>query len=231
MTMKHTAGDLTTLWVGADEDGSDEDAAAVRADTEAADPVAARETDSDIETDGDAPDVEGAAATNRSAKAERRRAQRQYAQQQRRAREAVLQVLFEVDLVGHAVTEVRERQFDEMTLTDDARVFAERLIDGVLAERARLDALIATLAPTWPTDQLPRVDINIMRLALYELLVEPETPTGAVINEAVDLAKQYGSENSGKFVNGVLGTVATRIMSGEITRAAVLSELPELSGQ
>ncbi len=56
-----------------------------------------------------------------------------------------------------------------------------------------------------------------MRLALYELLAEPETPTGAIINEAVDLAKQYGSENSGKFVNGVLGTVATRINTGEIT--------------
>ena len=164
------------------------------------------------------------AATSRSAKAERRRAQRQYAQQQRRAREAVLQVLFEVDLVGHAVAEVRERQFDQMTLTDDARGFAERLIDGVLAGRERLDTIIATLAPTWPTDQLPRVDINVMRLALYELLAEPETPTGAIINEAVDLAKQYGSENSGKFVNGVLGTVATRITTGEIMRDATLHD-------
>jgi len=229
MTMKQTTGDLTTLWVDEREDENESD----ETEAEAATPNAANiagsvapcETDSDGEVEADAPEGETvAAATSRSAKAERRRAQRQYAQQQRRAREAVLQVLFEVDLVGHAVAEVRERQFDQMTLTDDARVFAERLIHGVLAERERLDTLIASLAPTWPTDQLPRVDINVMRLALYELLGEPETPTGAIINEAVDLAKQYGSENSGKFVNGVLGTVATRITTGEITRGAVLSE-------
>jgi len=229
MTMKQTAGDVTTLWVDERQDENESAEAEAEAATPNAanitDSVAPCETDADEEADADAPEGEtAAAATSRSAKAERRRAQRQYAQQQRRAREAVLQVLFEVDLVGHAVAQVRERQFDQMTLTGDARVFAERLIDGVLAERERLDRLIATLAPTWPTDQLPRVDINVMRLALYELLGEPETPTGAIINEAVDLAKQYGSENSGKFVNGVLGTVATRITTGEITRGAVLSE-------
>lgn len=218
MTMKQSVGDLTTLWA---DEADDEEMIGVpeivmQDDPDTTDPAALRETHPET---GEAAAHGPEETTGRSPKAERRRAMRQYAQRQRRAREATLQVLFEVDLVGHAVADVRERQFDQMLLTDDARAFAERLVDGVLTTRDRLDALIAELAPTWPTDQLPRVDINVLRLALYELLTAPETPTGAIINEAVELAKQYGSENSGKFINGVLGTVAARISAGEMARS------------
>lgn len=142
----------------------------------------------------------------------------QFAQKQRKAREGALQVLFEVDLVGHDVADVRARQFDQMLLADGFLDFAERLVDGVLAHRDDLDALIAAVAPAWPVAQLPRVDLNILRLALCELLYSTDVPVGAVINEAVELAKRYGSENSGKFVNGALGTVAARIAAGELTR-------------
>ena len=131
----------------------------------------------------------------------------QFAQRQRKAREGALQVLFEVDLVSHDVDDVRARQFDQMLLADGFRQFAERLVDGVLAHRDELDALVAAVAPAWPVPQLPRVDLNILRLALCELLYSTDVPVGAVINEAVELAKRYGSENSGKFVNGALGTV------------------------
>jgi transcription antitermination protein NusB len=145
----------------------------------------------------------------------------QFAQKQRKAREGALQVLFEVDLVQHDVVDVRARQFDQMLLADGFRQFAERLVDDVLAHRDELDALIAAIAPAWPVPQLPRVDLNILRLALCELLYSTDVPVGAVINEAVELAKRYGSENSGKFVNGALGTVAARIAAGELTRQPV----------
>lgn len=142
----------------------------------------------------------------------------QFAQKQRKAREGALQVLFEVDLVGHDVADVRARQFDQMLLADGFRDYAERLVEGVLAHRDDLDALIAEIAPAWPIAQLPRVDLNILRLALCELIYSTDVPMGAVINEAVELAKRYGSENSGKFVNGALGTVASRIAAGELAR-------------
>ena len=142
----------------------------------------------------------------------------QFGQKQRKAREGALQVLFEVDLVGHDVEDVRARQFDQMLLADGFRDYAERLVDGVLTHRDDVDTLIATTAPAWPVAQLPRVDLNILRLALCELLYNTDVPVGAVINEAVELAKRYGSENSGKFINGTLGTVASRITAGELTR-------------
>ncbi|MCA1665845.1 MAG: transcription antitermination factor NusB [Thermomicrobia bacterium] len=144
----------------------------------------------------------------------------QFGQKQRKAREGALQVLFEVDLVGHDVEDVRARQFDQMLLTDGFRDYAERLVDGVLTHREALDAMIAATAPAWPIAQLPRVDLNILRLALCELRYNTDVPVGAVINEAVELAKRYGSENSGKFINGTLGTIAARITAGELTRGA-----------
>ncbi len=107
-----------------------------------------------------------------------------------------------------------------MLLADGFRDYAERLVDGVLVHRDELDAVIATTAPAWPIAQLPRVDLNILRLALCELLYSMEVPVGAVINEAVELAKRYGSDNSGKFINGTLGTVASRITAGELARGS-----------
>ncbi len=163
----------------------------------------------------DVPEPETAAE---NASRGRRKRSTPFPQQQRKAREGALQVLFEVDLVGHDAADVRVRQFDQMGLTDGFRDFADRLVDAVLAHREDLDALVAAVAPAWPVAQLPRVDLNVLRLALCELLYSAEAPVGAVINEAVELAKRYGSENSGKFVNGALGTVAARIAAGELTR-------------
>lgn len=169
-----------------------------------------------LDAGGDAP---VAAESERSPRPRRKRTgSEQFGQKQRKAREGALQVLFEVDLVGHNVEDVRVRQFDQMLLTEGFRDYAERLVDGVLAHRDELDSLIAATAPAWPIAQLPRVDLNILRLALCELLYSADVPVGAVINEAVELAKRYGSENSGKFINGTLGTIASRIAAGELTR-------------
>jgi N utilization substance protein B len=163
-------------------------------------------------------DTDGQNETGTPNRTVRRR--EQFGQKQRRAREAALQVLFEVDLTIHDVDDVQSRQFDQMLLADGFRDFAERLVGRVLAHRETLDALIAEIAPAWPVPQLPRVDLNVLRLALAELLYSTDVPVGAVINEAVELAKRYGSENSGKFVNGALGTVAQRITNGALTRNA-----------
>ena len=87
------------------------------------------------------------------------------------------------------------------------RRFIESLVRGVVAERERLDAIIARTAPTWPVPQLPAIDRTVLRMALWELLIERDVPVKAAINEAVELAKRFGGANSGRFVNGVLGTV------------------------
>ena len=143
----------------------------------------------------------------------------QFAQKQRKAREGALQVLFEVDLVGHDVEDVRARQFDQMLLADGFREFAERLVDGVLAHRDDLDALIAAIAPAWPVRAVAAGGPQYPPACRSaNCSYSTDVPVGAVINEAVELAKRYGSENSGKFINGALGTVAARITAGELTR-------------
>jgi len=91
-------------------------------------------------------------------------------------------------------------------LTDEASAFAWDLVEGVLKHRKELDREIAQLAPEFPIDQMARIDRNVLRIALYELRVSGDAPAGVVIDEAVELAKMFGSEASPKFVNGVLAT-------------------------
>lgn len=93
--------------------------------------------------------------------------------------------------------------------------YAGRLVRGTVAERSAIDQRIARAAPAFPIEQIATTDRVALELAVHELLREPEVPTKVVINEAVELAKTYGGENSGRFVNGVLGTIA-----GELTSAS-----------
>lgn len=125
------------------------------------------------------------------------------------ARITALQVLFEIDTATHNVDEVLERYLGNQQMPPGTRRFISRLVHGVLAQRERLDAIIARTAPTWPVAQLPPVDRTVLRMALWELLIERDVPVRAAINEAVELAKRFGSDSSGRFVNGVLGTVVT----------------------
>lgn len=95
--------------------------------------------------------------------------------------------------------------------------FVESLVKGVLSVQVDLDAKIQPIAPDWPIDQIARIDRNILRIGLYELLYQAEIiPPKVAINEAVELAKAFGSDNSSKFINGVLGT-AFRTLVGDIT--------------
>jgi len=89
--------------------------------------------------------------------------------------------------------------------------FAVALVEGAAAHAARIDALVATAAKGWEIERMPVLDRNILRLATYELIAEPDVPVAVVIDEAVELAKQYSTEFSGGFVNGVLSTIARQV--------------------
>ncbi len=123
------------------------------------------------------------------------------------ARITALQALYEIDTATHSADEVLGRYLGNAQMLPATRNFIENLVRGVMAERDMLDAIIAKNAPTWPVPQLPAIDRTVLRMALWELLIERDVPVKAVINEAVELAKRFGSDNSGRFVNGVLGTV------------------------
>jgi N utilization substance protein B len=124
------------------------------------------------------------------------------------ARRLALQTLFEMDFHGPKEDPrgTWERGVHRAGLSETAGRFAWDLVEGVLAHRAELDREIARLAPEWPVPQLSPIDRNILRIALFELRHQPATPAAAVIDEAVELAKLFGSEASPKFVNGVLAT-------------------------
>ena len=144
-------------------------------------------------------------------------------QQRQLARQLALQVLFEVDSVGHApgvVVDARLANPLPSDVDDDpqAEVGAETahylrlLVSGVVRHRSALDAIIAAYAPEWPVDQLAIVDRNVLRLALFEIgSKDADTPPKVVINEAVELAKRFGGDTSPRFVNGVLGSALGRV--------------------
>lgn len=132
------------------------------------------------------------------------------------SRSIVLQSLFEWDLNAlekKAVHEVLGRNVAEFAPNKTDLPFMEKLLDGVMAKRPELDLIIEKAAPEWPIDRISPVDRNILRLGLYELLFSDrsEVPAKVAINEAIELAKQFGGDNSSRFVNGVLGAVYKEI--------------------
>jgi N utilization substance protein B len=125
------------------------------------------------------------------------------------ARRLALQTLFEIDLNrGADAKETWERGVFRAGLNESAGAFAWELVQGVIEHRRELDDEIGALAPEFPIDQMPRIDRNVLRIALYELRFSGDAPASVIIDEAVELAKMFGSEASGKFVNGVLATAA-----------------------
>lgn len=129
----------------------------------------------------------------------------------RQARRVILEALYEIDIANHAPAEVIERRLREYFLDEAAIGFANKLLSGILQFQNGMDVLIARYAPEWPLDQMAVIDRNILRIAIYEFLVDTETPVKVAINEAVELAKLYGSDSAPRFINGVLGTLADRI--------------------
>lgn len=132
------------------------------------------------------------------------------------SRSIVLQSLFEWDLNAlekKSVLEVLERNVTEFAPNKTDLPFMEKLLDGVMVKKPELDLVIEKAAPEWPIDRISPVDRNILRLGLYELLFSDrkEVPAKVAINEAIELAKQFGGDNSSRFVNGVLGAVYKEI--------------------
>lgn len=123
-----------------------------------------------------------------------------------------MQTLYEYDFRGgqeseEPMAEILERNLNEFRDNIDDTVFVEDLVDGVTQHQADIDAIIAPAAPEWPVEQIARVDKTILRVGVYELMIKRDVPPKVAINEAVELAKAFGGENSSKFVNGVLGTI------------------------
>lgn len=126
----------------------------------------------------------------------------------RKARIAALQALYELDCTKHKVEETSACSTAKQTLSQEAQVFSEQLVKGVVQRKAELDAVITKYAPAFPVEQMSIIDRNILRLAIFEMLFGQKTPVKVVINEAIELAKTFGSESSSRLVNGVLGVVA-----------------------
>ena len=127
----------------------------------------------------------------------------------RKARIAALQTLYELDCTKHKVEETSARLRAGETLTQEALSFSEELVKGVLQNKSELDALIKKFAPAFPTEQMSAIDRNILRLAIFEILFNDKTPIKVAINEAIELAKEFGSASSPRLINGVLGSITT----------------------
>ena len=132
-----------------------------------------------------------------------------------KARMVALQALFESDCTRHNAEASLNRLAEEQALPESAVSFATELVKGVLAHKKRIDTLIQAHAPNWPVQQLAVVDRNILRLAIFEISIENKVPLKAAINEAVELAKTFGSESSSKFINGVLGAISQAKAGGQ----------------
>lgn len=137
--------------------------------------------------------------------------------ERRLARELALQALYEIDLVQHPPSEVMHELFGTLPESNPrAEEYARALVSGIVAVVAQLDSYIQSHAPEWPLDQVAVIDRNVLRIALYEFTVG-KVPVKVAINEAVELAKEYGADASPRFVNGVLGALVSH--QDEVTQA------------
>ena len=127
-----------------------------------------------------------------------------------KARGVALQALYELDLTDHGAGDVLANLFEHTELTGDLENFAREIVIGIKPIRSILDAHIAEHAPEWPIDQISIIDRNLLRIALWEFAIQGSTPLKVAINEAIELAKKYGSDSSPRFVNGVLGSLAAQ---------------------
>ena len=131
----------------------------------------------------------------------------------RLTRAAVLQVLSEVDCVAHDLDDVLSYRRESQELSPRADEFLTGMTEGVIENIYELDKIITEFAPSWPVSHMSVIDRNLLRMAIYEMTMRSDTPPKVAINEAVELAKVFGSESSPRFVNGVLGSVMETSLS------------------
>jgi N utilization substance protein B len=135
--------------------------------------------------------------------------------QRRKARELAIQFFYQLDATGEDQSVAEERFKASFGLPDRSAAFFRRLVDGVIAEREDLDALIKRFSRHWRFDRMSRVDRNILRLAVYEMVHCEDIPVKVSINEAVELGKKFGTETSGAFINGILDAIREHLASQE----------------
>lgn len=126
----------------------------------------------------------------------------------RKARAVALQALYEHDSAGHNIEKVLGHLLEDSKLDETNAAFTRSLVDGVVKNLKTIDGHIRSFAPAWPVEQIPIVDRNILRLAIFEILLDNSVPVKVAISEAVELAKAFGSDSSPRFINGVLGSVS-----------------------
>lgn len=129
----------------------------------------------------------------------------------RKSRVVALQALYEIDATGHNLEEVTAHLLETEKMAEENAGFTLELVRGVIQNEEKIDQNIRSFAPAWPLEQLAMVDRNILRLAIFEILIDNKVPVKVAINEAVELAKAFGSDSSSKFINGVLGSVSSLV--------------------
>lgn len=136
----------------------------------------------------------------------------------RKARIVAVQVLYELDCTEHKAEKALAHLAMEKALPQEVLSFSEQLIQGVLHNKSKLDDLIEHFAPAFPVEQMSVVDRNVLRLAIFEILFDNNTPLKVAINEAIELAKAFGSNSSPRLINGVLGSIVTKYDTKKQTR-------------
>jgi N utilization substance protein B len=130
----------------------------------------------------------------------------------RKAREVALQVLFQIDVSQVDVDEAVELFWNNFEAPENVREFSTHLIKGTHSQLIKIDELIKSCSENWSLDRMSKVDKNILRLAVFELVYCDDIPPKVTLNEAIDLGKYYGSENSGSFINGILDALYTKLL-------------------
>ncbi len=144
----------------------------------------------------------------------------------RRSREYALQLLFQLDIAPADIESAVEAFWNGKRVTDAVMEFADRLVQGTMTRRDAIDSIIAGCAYNWRLSRMAVVDRNILRMAVYEFLCETDTPRVVVIDEAIEIAKKFGNDESGPFVNGLLDAIRVKLEAGEIAFPPDLNASP-----
>ena len=146
--------------------------------------------------------------------------------ERRRAREYALQLLFQLDLSPEGSPNATEAAVEEFwsgkKVVGPVRAFAEQIVLGTMGRLASFDAVLTSSAINWRVSRMPVVDRNILRMAIFEFLFHPETPRVVVIDEAIEIAKKFGNEESGPFINGILDSIRMKLENGDLELPADL---------
>ncbi len=141
----------------------------------------------------------------------------------RKGREYALQILFQIDMTGNDPEEILSFFWKNKEVMKSVKTFVEKIVFGVLENRMKLDSIISSSAKHWRLNRMAIVDRNVLRIAIYEFFWELDTPLVVIIDEAIEISKKYGSEDSGAFINGILDAIKKKIESGQLESQRIIS--------